>query len=213
MVDPDVKKLVDAVEALPAQWAEWPGGWPGEVEAALIDAVLSIRAKYGSETTGVRAAIRRYRDAQDEEPLDSLRRLAAYDPQALQEILGVSQKTSGVPKAEAIVEAARALGLAGVEHAADVDPKSHKSAYTSVHGLGWVTWDYFTMLLGKPGVKTDTWIVLWVREAVGDDRVTAETARRLLHEAAEELKKDDPDLDLSRLDHVIWKHARSAGRG
>ena len=38
----------------------WPGGYPGHVELALIDAVLSIRARYGnSPDTGVRAGVRR----------------------------------------------------------------------------------------------------------------------------------------------------------
>lgn len=39
-----------------------PDGWPGNVELSLIDAVLSIRARYGvSADTGVRGAIKRYK--------------------------------------------------------------------------------------------------------------------------------------------------------
>lgn len=40
----------------------WPGGWPGQIEAALLDAVFSIRARYGSPTTGVRAVVSRWRE-------------------------------------------------------------------------------------------------------------------------------------------------------
>lgn len=211
MVDADVARVVEAVRALPAQWAEWPGGWPDEIEAALIDAVLSIRAKYGSPSNGVRGAVRRYRDAQGGGQLDSLSRLAVYSPEQLRDVLNVNQKTAGVPKAEAIVNAAHALRCAGVERAAELRPAEHKSAYTSVRGLGWVTWNYFTMLLGVPGIKPDTWIASWVAEAIGEPNVAPERAERLLREAADALKTDDRELDLSRLDHVIWLHARGRG--
>ncbi len=30
----------------------WPGGWPDEIDAALIDAVFSVRAHYGSREAG-----------------------------------------------------------------------------------------------------------------------------------------------------------------
>ena len=33
----------------PAQWTKWPGGWPGDIESALIDAVFSARAIYRSK--------------------------------------------------------------------------------------------------------------------------------------------------------------------
>jgi len=46
-------------------WAQWGGGWPDLIEAALIDAVLSIRNRYGKNpttTSGVRGVVQRYRD-------------------------------------------------------------------------------------------------------------------------------------------------------
>ena len=33
----------------PEQWIEWPGGWRGDIESALIDAVFSARAIYETE--------------------------------------------------------------------------------------------------------------------------------------------------------------------
>lgn len=145
-----VESLVAAIEDdLPKPWTVWPGGWPNEVEAALIDAVLSIRACYGGPQSGVRGAVRRYRQALGEgATLDSLDRLAAYAPKDLEDVLGVRQKTSGVTKAQAIVNAAQSLMEAGVRHSSDVEPEAHKRAYTRVHGLGSVTWEYFTMLIG-----------------------------------------------------------------
>lgn len=38
----DVGKLIAYIdEKLPPDWPEWPGGWPDQIEAALLDAVLS----------------------------------------------------------------------------------------------------------------------------------------------------------------------------
>ena len=53
----------------------WPGGWPGEIEAALIDAVFSIRARYGTGENGVRGVVKRWRDERGD-VLDDLRALA-----------------------------------------------------------------------------------------------------------------------------------------
>jgi hypothetical protein len=75
-------------------------------------------------------------------------------------------------------------------------------AWTSVRGLGPVTWKYFTMLLGAPGVKADTWIIRFVRAAV-DRRVDAKTAERLVETAAAHFDKTATELD-----HAIWAHAR-----
>jgi len=63
-----VDQLLEAVAArLPATWPQWGGGWPYEIEAALIDAVLSIRNRYGkSPTSGVRGSVTRYRNYADE---------------------------------------------------------------------------------------------------------------------------------------------------
>jgi hypothetical protein len=56
MSEDNVTQLVRAIsEQLPQPLTAWPGGYPGEVEAALIDAVLSIRARYGSEATACEA--------------------------------------------------------------------------------------------------------------------------------------------------------------
>ena len=211
----EVERLKKAItDTLPEPWAEWPGGWPDEVEAALIDAVLSIRANYGSSSsTGVRGAVRRYRDEVGGGPLNDLARLAAYSPAQLESVLKNQQKTSGVSKAQAITEAANALIAAGVTKAEHVSPEDHRSAYTRVQGLGKVTWEYFTMLLGHPGIKADTWITRWVSDAVGADRqLTSAHANELLKQAATELGIDAGGAErpnLTQLDHAIWKVART----
>ncbi|MBO0907781.1 hypothetical protein [Arthrobacter sunyaminii] len=201
----DVRQLVDFITAeLPRDsWTPWPGGWPDQIEAALIDAVLSISAKYGSETNGVRGAVARYRAEVDSDRPNDLARLSNQDPEQLQTVLN-DQKVSGRTKASAIVEAAKNLLAVGVKSAADLDPHNaeQKKAYTAVHGLGWVTWEYFGMLLGKPGIKADRWIVRFAGRALGRD-VTATEAKALLFEAAAELEATPTELD-----HAIWAHER-----
>lgn len=210
----DITKLVAYIEAeIPKPWTAWPGGRPGEAEAALIDAVLSIRSSYGQaaderrEATGVPRRVDLYR-ADNAGVLDDLERLAQADPQTLAKLLDNRQKTGQRTKASAMVEAAGNLvgiGVLRAEHvnAEDVD---QSQAWTSVQGLGPVTWKYFAMLLGAPGVKADTWIIRFVSDAVGRS-VNAKTAERLVKAAADRLETSPTELD-----HAIWAHARKKAR-
>jgi len=197
----DVYLVLAAIDKrLPAEWPR-RGGWPGQIEAALLDAVLSIRSRYGKKpTTGVRGAVGRYREHRGA-PLDDLTVLAAIEPAELQTVLRNRQKTGRVTKAEAIVSAAAALSAIGVTHAADLDPTSalHKGTYCSVRGLGPVTWRYFTMLLGTPGVKADTWIIRFVSDALSRQVSSAE-AEELIGAVADAL-----GVDRTSLDHAIWR--------
>ncbi|UWX97738.1 hypothetical protein N2K95_03375 [Arthrobacter zhaoxinii] len=206
MSESDISTLVEFVQAeLPRDtWKPWPGGWPEQIEAALIDAVLSIAAQYGTPENGVRGAVSRYRKAVGTDRPNDLARLAGSDPEELQAVLN-DQKVSGRTKASAIVEAAGNLLALGVKSAADLDPHdpAQKRAYTCVHGLGPVTWDYFGMLLGKPGVKADRWILRFVNRGLGRELASTE-ARSLLHKVADRL-----DATPTELDHAIWAYERS----
>lgn len=215
----DLGKLFAYIdEKLPPGWPEWPGGWPDQVEAALLDAVLSIRARYGSENTGVRAAVRRYKEFVGDDRPNSLTRLAGFDPTGLGEVLKNRQVTGGASKATAVVEAAKRLSAEGVERAADIPvaefgdrrtPEQQvrferlKSAYRSVPGLGEVTFAYFTMLLGEPGVKADTWVGRFVAEAIGREVSSAYT-EQLVKGAAGHY-----GVDPRVLDHTIWVYMRT----
>ena len=76
-----------------------PDGWRGNVELALIDTVLSIRARYGvSADTGVRGAIRRYKAESGRTSWDDLRALANVEVACLERVLANRQKTGGVSK-------------------------------------------------------------------------------------------------------------------
>lgn len=207
----DVTTLAAAVNsAVPrSELKAWPGGWPGEVEAALMDAVLSIRANYGQPHNGVRGAVGKWREERGGSRLDDLDALATFDSQRLAVVIENGQRLSGGSlKADAIVEAAQNLVGVGVRHATDLsEPSSrHKRAYVSVKGLGPVTWEYFLMLLGVPGVKADTWIVRFVEQAL-DRQVSPVDARALLMAVAHSMK-----VSPSALDHNIWDYMRRRPR-
>lgn len=112
---------------------------------------------------------------------------------------------SGRTKASAIQEAAQNLVSVGVVAAQDLEGTNldHKEAYTKVHGLGAVTWEYFCMLLGTPGVKADTWIVAAVSRALGR-QVSPQEARQIVIGAAEALETNPTELD-----HALWTYERS----
>ncbi|MCV7383743.1 hypothetical protein [Mycolicibacter longobardus] len=204
----DVERLVAGIRSA-ITLRKTPGGWPENIELALIDAVLSIRARYGvTADTGVRGAIKRYQADSGRTGWDDLRILGDINSARLSEVLANRQKTGGALKTEAIVDAARRLAEAGVVHAADVDRNSdkQKSIYCGTRGLGPVTWSYFLMLLGTDGVKPDTLVTRFVSEAVGGrpgpDAVTA-----LVTAAAECLEMSSSDLD-----HSIWRHMSNPRR-
>lgn len=203
----DIEKLSESIKAdLGADWAQYPGGWPHQIEAALVDAVLTIRARYGKEDTGVRAAVGRWRRYRQVDRLDDLTHLAQQDPEVLANTLENHQKLNGgTLKSAAIIEAAQNFTAVGVVNAADVDPDSaeHRLAYTSVRGLGMVTWSYLTMLLGTPGIKADTWITRYVEGSLGRSANSAESRRLLLEVAARF------GVDPTALDHAIWSYIRS----
>lgn len=190
--------------------ADWPGGYPGEIESALIDAVFSIRAKYGSsDKVGVRGVVARWREARGVDRPDALAVLATDERPRLAEVAGNRSTTGGRPKAEVVEEAARRLVAAGIVHAADFDDEARrreaKWAYIGTLGLGSVTWSYFSMLLGKPDVKADVHVIRYVELACRGEgaRFSSEYVRDLM------LSSTHRFADVTELDHAIWKLQRS----
>lgn len=207
MADDDLRELRAYLErTVGFDFPSGPYGWPNEIEAALLDAVFSIRARYGGPNTGVRAVVRRWQ-AREGAPagFDDLSVLAQMDPEVLAQIVGNRSRASGRLKAAIVVDAAGALQRAGLRHAAQFDASTEQeAAYVSVHGCGPVTWSYFGMLLGHPDVKADTWIIRYVSAAL-NRKVTSEEARQLLVRVAQ-----DRGVDPTRLDHEVWNYARKS---
>lgn len=93
------------LETVGPEPANWPGRWPDELEVALIDAVFSVRARYGNRErkTGVFGAVTRWREHRGK-PANDLRVLAATSPDALRSMatdgkvsVDTRQKSSSTP--------------------------------------------------------------------------------------------------------------------
>ena len=199
----DVDKVVAYLEQTITDWKDMFEGWPGNVELALIDAVLSIQAVYGNDPTkGIRGSIQRYKDASGRDSWDDLGVLAELDADELMATLGNRQKTGGVTKASAITNAAKNFTAVGVAHAADVQPDSpeQRRAYCDTKGLGPITWEYFLMLLGNDGVKPDVLVTRFVEEALGRKADYTEVIS-IIRESASRLGKT-----VGAVDHSIWTY-------
>ena len=205
----ELDRLVGRVEATGLEMRAVPDGWPGNVELSLIDAVLSIRARYGvSADTGVRGAIKRYKTESGRTKWDDLGALAKVDAAWLEGVLENRQKTGGAPKAEAIISAAGRLAQVGLVTSKDVDRNSaeQRKAYCGTRGLGPVTWQYFLILVGHDGVKPDTLVTRFVETAIGR-KPDARAVTGLVTDAAKRL-----GVPAAALDHSIWRHMSNTRR-
>lgn len=186
-----------------------PAGWAGEVEAGLLDAVLSVRATYGRPDTGVRAAVARWRDRCADERLDDLDRLATSTPTMVASVLGNQQRLSGdVPKSAAAVDVAQRLRHLGVRHAADLRAGSldHRGAVTGVVGLGPLTWDYLLLVLGVPDRLADRRLRAFAERVLGCE-VSDDALVVLLEHAAQRLS-----LTVTALELALWRAQGRRGR-
>lgn len=201
--------LLSAVDQIPNEYfSMYGGGWIGEISTALLDAVFSIRARYraAEPSKGVIGRVRAFRSVVPG-ARDDLIALSDWGSVRIGEIMG-SGTTGRRPKSEVVVDAADRFVAAGIVHAGDLleaDTHSMKATYTSVRGLGWVTFEYFTMLLGVPGVKADTMITRFVNNtlaAADVDPVGPHAARDLVIAAYERSGKGET---LSAFENALWR--------
>lgn len=208
-----IAAVAKAVQSIPEEnFSAWPGGWPDQIGMSLVDAVYSIRAVYKTKdpARGVLGRAKLFRDAYPDATND-LECLRDLGEKAIRQVMG-NGKSIERYKSECIIEAAdNFLSLKHpvrvATHLRALDPV-HKRAYTKVRGLGDVTYEYFTMLLGQPGIKADRMIRAFVDTALKEQRlapVDAATARRLL---AGVQAADRPDVELHKFDHAIWMYQR-----
>ncbi|CAN5599198.1 heme peroxidase [soil metagenome] len=206
----------ETIERSREGWARWPGGWPDDIESALIDAVFSARAVY--TTNAGRGVLGKVRAWQQSRPdgLRSLERLrgeidgAGVDGWA--ESFGSHQHSpgrkpsapNGPTKVAAVREAADALvDRVHVNTADDITEDNVgqvKQTLRSVPGIGYATTNYFLMLLGRPGVKPDRMIHRFLEVATGRDRSNSE-AEELVTGVASNLRVAPHELE-----HAIWSH-------
>jgi len=124
---------------------------------------------------------------------------------------GSRSRTAGRLKADVCVEAARRLQAVSVTCIPDLreraDDAEVRHAWTGVHGLGWVTWQYFCALAGIDHFKPDVMLMRFAAETLGRYVSPAETDA-LLSRAFEELQPSYPELTKRALDHTIWLFER-----
>ncbi|HEU5386303.1 MAG TPA: hypothetical protein VFV73_10415 [Streptosporangiaceae bacterium] len=201
-----------------------PAGY-GHLSLALVDAVYSIRLRYSAvkrvvaaycEASGTASQSLAARSETDflEHGLDYLLSQAGTNHgEALADRLfgGSRSRTAGRLKADVCVEAARRLQAASVTCISDLhehaDNAEVRHAWTGVHGLGWVTWQYFCSLAGIDHFKPDVMLLRFAAETLGRYVSPAEVDALLSH-AFEELKPSYPGLTKRALDHTIWLFQR-----
>lgn len=119
-------------------------------------------------------------------------------------------------KSAALQRATENMQALGVRHHHDVTTENTavvKKAYRDTNGLGWVTFEYFLMLLGRPGIKPNTLIQGFINGALNTaqpelsavrDRAAGEIPRRVYEKT--ELPEGMGPTDVDR---TIWLWQRS----
>lgn len=214
---PNMTALLSAIDSVPPEFfTAYRGGYPNSIGLALVDAVFSIQASYDSEYPG-KGVLNRVKQFSFDHAnaVDDLRVLAAMDEHAIQKVMGEG-KTSQRTKSGAVLDASRALTALEppIVHAADFTPdrlEDARSAYTRVHGLGNVTFTYFTMHLGVPGVKADSLLTRFVaRHAYGDEslKLGSDQVVALVNQAYE--ARPQIAESVTHFEHALWR-AESQG--
>jgi hypothetical protein len=192
-----------------------PTGYPDSLALCVIDSIQSLGVRYST----VEHVVQRYRAARPgaadtdgpAELLATFDGLGGVDGWAGD--IGNRNRTSTQPgaplKASAIKEAASFLARAGVsspvalralgpEQLAEV-----KAGWLRVPGQrSGISWRYFLMLAGVPGVKADRMICRFVQNASGKTRpaIAPGVAAQVVEGAALRL-----DVAATTLDHAIWR--------
>ncbi len=221
------KRLADAFQEICAAPDDllYPGGFR-DSGLAVISAVFSIQAKDQSvrkvvakfaEERGLDVAALGENLSEDAYPIERLSvDLAGLTPDELVvDVFGSTAKSprAGRTKAELVQEVAGALVGIGVHSRADVEMlasgeryDTQKKAWIGVHGLGWVTFEYFRLLCGAETAKPDVMIHRWLTATLSQthDGTTALALIRLLTEELSDRWKRD--VSTRAVDHTIWFH-------
>jgi hypothetical protein len=201
-----------------------PPGY-AHLSLALVDAVYSIRSRYpavervvaaycAASGTACQPLAAQSEPGFQEHGLDYLLdRAETQHGEVLADRLfgGSRSRTAGQLKADVCVEAARRLQALSVICIPDLRERAEdtevRRAWTGVHGLGWVTWQYFCSLTGIDHFKPDVMLMRFTAETLGRYVGPAE-AGALLSRAFGELQPSYPGLTKRALDHTIWLFKR-----
>ena len=191
--------------------------YPGDIEAALVDAVFSTRYAYttphGRGLTPLMRAWLRQRNRGQRGPSATalISEIVAAGGAANWTALHFTRhRASGRLKAEVVLEAAEVLVWQGFDRASAVTASnlfSFLDFLQGVRGIGLPTARYVAMLLGFQEVKPDVMIKAFIRSSV-DRWVTDCQALAIVKAAGRELGV----ADIRSLDHAIWNFQRDRTR-
>lgn len=217
--------MLAAVERDLGDRTKWfrPNGYSAPA-LAILDSIYSTRNRY----SGVKNALAKYRRAREgdgadawndgpKELIDAAQRWAGPGGDPVEALVDrtnkwlVSSKAGAERKAAAALGAAKILSAAGLEtrgavQAALTDPVQQetsplKQEWRSLPGQSSaLTWTYFLMLNGIPGVKADRMVLRYVSAATAEE-VSAKDAAALVREVATRIGES-----ATVLDHAIWRH-------
>jgi hypothetical protein len=221
--DSDVARTVPAVQSLGD-----PSTWTSPVTlTGLAECVLNSIYSTGNRSESVVKVLNRYRsrrgagaDPSQDGPEDLLAEIESCGgPEGFADALGnhwrAWQDKSAPCKTQAIFEAAQLLKAEAVRDRHDLEVALGTADVHSRLKGGWLripgqrsglTWRYFLMNSGMPGIKADRMITRWTSRAVGRTVASSE-AETILTRAAEAL-----GLETRRLDHAVWSSERDRER-
>jgi hypothetical protein len=221
MVDSDVVCVTEEITAQLGPQSAWPS--PVRLES-VAQCVLNSLYSTGNRSEAVVRVLNRYRqrrsdagaDPYRDGPADLLSEIESCGgPEGFADALNnhwrAWRRTTAPYKTQVIYEAAQLLVAASVRDRSDLEAALRDEAVHQQLKKGWLslpgqrsglTWRFFLMNTGMPGIKADRMITRWTSEAIGRE-VTPPEAERILNAAATQLS-----VDSRLLDHAIWHYER-----
>lgn len=222
--DSEIQKLHHEIVTLfgtdSSRWFTYDGYQ--SVALAILDSIYSTGNRY----TGVTNLVNRYRELRTFEEanpdtdtasdlIEAFRRWGGIDEFVLrtEKRWRTSSQRTAPYKAYAALEAAKVLARHSIETVSDAQEKlaARGVREQSVIAKEWkaitgqssgLTWNYFLMLVGIPGVKADRMIVRFVSGALTRPKeVSEKEASRFIEAVADRM-----GVNYSHLDHTIWRY-------
>lgn len=219
--DADLARVVQILHIDLGPEASWPA--PVRLES-LAQCIMNSIYSTGNRSESVIRVLDRYRKRRREagqdpnldgpaELLDEIAKCGG--PERFAEALenrwrAWSQKAAPL-KTQVIQQAAELLHGESVNTCEQLEAALEKPTTRDALKRGWLdlpgqrsglTWRYFLMNAGMPGIKADRMITRWTTRTLGRSTTPVE-AEQLLHSAAHRL-----GVEARRLDHALWAHER-----
>ena len=221
--DAELARVVDKITAELGPQSVWPS--PVLLEG-LAQCILNAVCSTGNRSESVIRVLDRYRrrrveagaDPNIDGPAELLAEIRACGgPEGFADALGnhwrAWQSKTAPYKTKVIHGAAELLATASVHNREQLEAALENPTRHDALKRGWrdlpgqrsgLTWRFFLMNTGMPGIKADRMITRWTSRALGRS-TTPQEAERILIDAAKRL-----GVDTRRLDHAVWDRE---GRG